>query len=346
MRASNHLDEHLLRHFFGEAPIGKEPARKPKQGRGVAFEKLPGSLRIAAADTFEERAILARPVLSGSVSDRHGNLSDVRRFQRFRAHGPRREPWKTVSPLGFPHAVPAIAYPGYSPAWMESAAFKIVDFAIQLAVILFSISFHESAHAWSALQFGDTTARDLGRISLNPIRHIDPFGSIILPLVLYIFSGFIFGAAKPTPVDLRNTRDPRLASLVVSAAGPLSNFLLAGAGVVLLRLVRVLSPESIGELLQALQGRHFASGTLAPITYLLFQFSIVNVALGVFNLIPIPPLDGSGVVAAAVGAPAQRVFALLAPFGFLILIMLMTTRLLGWIFAPFQRLLLGLVFGA
>jgi Zn-dependent protease len=228
---------------------------------------------------------------------------------------------------------------------MDSIAFKIVDFAIQLAVILFSISFHESAHAWSALRFGDTTARDLGRISLNPMRHIDVFGSIILPLVLYIFSGFIFGAAKPTPVDLRNTRNPRLASLVVSAAGPVSNFLLACAGVVLLRLIRVLSPESIGGLLQALQGRHLASGTLAPISYLLFQFAIVNLALGVFNLIPIPPLDGSGVVAAAVGPPAQHAFAVLAPFGFLILILLMTTRLLGWIFAPFQRLLLGLIFG-
>ncbi len=228
---------------------------------------------------------------------------------------------------------------------MDSIGFKIVDFAIQLAVILFSISFHESAHALSALRFGDTTARDLGRISLNPIRHIDPFGSIILPLVLYIFSGFIFGAAKPTPVDLRNTRNPRLASFVVSAAGPVSNFLLAGAGVMFLRLIRILSPESIVELLQSLQQRHVASGALAPITYLLFQFAFVNMALGVFNLIPIPPLDGSGVVAAAVGPSAQRAFVVLAPFGFLILILLMTTRFLGRIFAPFQRLLLGLIFG-
>lgn len=224
-------------------------------------------------------------------------------------------------------------------------SFKVVDFAIQLAVILFAISFHESAHAWSALQFGDTTARDRGRISLNPIRHIDPFGSIVLPLVLYIFSGFIFGAAKPTPVDLRNTKNPRVASLVVSAAGPLSNFLLAGVGIALLRVIRVISPESIGDLLQALQGRQFAAGTLAPVTYVLFQFALVNVALAVFNLIPIPPLDGSGVAAAMLGPPAQRAFAVLAPFGFLALILLMTTPLLGWIFTPFHRLLVGLVFG-
>jgi Zn-dependent protease len=228
---------------------------------------------------------------------------------------------------------------------VDSVGFKVVDFAIQLAVILFAISFHESAHAWSALQFGDTTARDQGRISLNPIRHIDPFGSIVLPLVLYIFSGFIFGAAKPTPVDLRNVRNPRLTNLVVSAAGPLSNFLLAGAGILLLRLIRVVSPRSIDNLVQALQGKHFAPGALAPVTYLLFYFSLVNVSLAVFNLIPFPPLDGSGVAASLIGPPAQKAFAVLAPFGFLVLILLMTTPLLGWIFRPFQRLLLELVFG-
>jgi Zn-dependent protease len=228
---------------------------------------------------------------------------------------------------------------------VDSLGFKVVDFAIKLAVILFAISFHESAHAWSALQFGDTTARDRGRISLNPIRHIDPFGSIVLPLVLYIFSGFIFGAAKPTPVDLRSVRNPRLANLVVSAAGPLSNFLLAGVGVLLLRVLGALSPQSIGNLAQALQGRHFAEGTLAPVTYVLFYFSLVNVSLAVFNLIPIPPLDGSGVAASLIGPPAQRAFALLAPFGFVALILLVTTPFLGWIFKPFQRVLLELVFG-
>ncbi|HLN57225.1 MAG TPA: site-2 protease family protein, partial [Thermoanaerobaculia bacterium] len=172
---------------------------------------------------------------------------------------------------------------------------KVIDFAIQLAVILFAISFHESAHAWSALQFGDTTARDQGRISLNPLRHIDPFGSILLPLILYIFSGMIFGAAKPTPVDLRNTRNPRLANLVVSAAGPISNLLLAAIGIGLLVLIRRLDPQAMADLLGTLQGRAFTPGILAPITYLLFFFAMVNVSLAVFNLIPIPPLDGSGV---------------------------------------------------
>ena len=228
---------------------------------------------------------------------------------------------------------------------MKGLTHKVVDFAIQLAVILFAISFHESAHAWSALQFGDTTARDLGRISLNPLRHIDPFGSIILPLILYVVSGFIFGAAKPTPVDLRNTKDPRLANLVVSAAGPLSNFLLAAFGILFLRIIRMGNPAAMIDLLQALRGESFAEGALAPVTYLLFYFVLVNAMLGVFNLIPIPPLDGSGVLASVVGPPAQRLFATIAPFGFLILILLISTPILGGLFRPFQSLIVRSIFG-
>ena len=228
---------------------------------------------------------------------------------------------------------------------MPGLAHKVVDFAIQLAVILFAISFHESAHAWSALQFGDTTARDLGRISLNPIRHIDPFGSILLPLILYVVSGFIFGAAKPTPVDLRNTENPRLANLVVSAAGPLSNFLLAAVGILILRIIRASDPLAMSDLYQALQGERFAAGALAPITYLLFYFVMVNAMLGVFNLIPIPPLDGSGVLASAIGEPAQRLFATIAPFGFIILILLISTPILGGLFRPFRILVVQSIFG-
>jgi Zn-dependent protease len=222
---------------------------------------------------------------------------------------------------------------------------KVVDFAIQLAIILFAISFHESAHAWTALRFGDTTARDLGRISLNPLRHIDPIGSVLVPIVLYIFSGFIFGAAKPTPVDLRNTKNPRLANLAVSAAGPLSNFLLAGIGILLLTAIRTSNPQALGDLVEALRGSHFASGALAPITYVLFWFVLVNVMLGVFNLIPIPPLDGSGVAVSIFGAPLARVYATIAPFGFLILILLISTRALSSLFGPFQNLVIRLVFG-
>ena len=223
---------------------------------------------------------------------------------------------------------------------------KVVDFVIQLAVILFAISFHESAHAYAALRFGDTTARDLGRISLNPLRHLDPVGSILVPILMYLFSGFIFGSAKPTPVDLRNTRDPRLANLVVSAAGPASNFLLAAGGLVLFAVIRRLRPSVMPQLLEALQGSRFASGALAPIVYLLFFFVLVNVMLGVFNLLPIPPLDGSGVLLSLGGPAVARVFEVIRPFGFLILILLITSPILGNLFRPIQNAVVRLIFGA
>jgi len=201
---------------------------------------------------------------------------------------------------------------------------KAIDFVIQLAVILFAISFHESAHAWSALQFGDTTAKDLGRISLNPLHHIDLFGSIILPLLLYFTSGLIFGYAKPTPVNLRNTTNPRLANLWVSAAGPLSNFLLCIPGIAALWVLLRLNPSAAG-----------AASVGQPLFAVARAFVIVNFSLGLFNLIPIPPLDGSGVLASLLGPPAIRFFQALAPFGFLILIGLSYLGILGSIMNPF-----------
>ena len=225
--------------------------------------------------------------------------------------------------------------------------FKVVDFGIQLAVILFAISFHESAHAYSALKFGDTTARDLGRISLNPLRHLDPFGSVLLPLFMYILSAgrMIFGAAKPTPVDLRNTRNPRLANLVVSAAGPLSNFLLASVSVAALLVVKSSQPSAIVDLAYAVRKIRLAHGALAPIVYVLFQFTVVNVALGVFNLIPIPPLDGSGVALSLFGGSVARAYMVLSRYGFLILIALLYLGVLGWIFRPIFGVLEVLIFG-
>jgi Zn-dependent protease len=213
-----------------------------------------------------------------------------------------------------------------------NSSFNIADFVTQLAVILFAISFHESAHAWMALQFGDTTAKDLGRISLNPIRHIDLFGSIILPIMLYVFSGLLFGYAKPTPVRLDQTRNPRLADLAVSAAGPLSNLLLATIGYVALAiLVHIpFSPQ-------------LADSVLTPLLNINVTFILVNVSLGVFNLIPLPPLDGSWVLAAAFGERVRIFFLQIGRFGFLILIALSYTGILGRFIGPIIGLATGLI---
>lgn len=229
---------------------------------------------------------------------------------------------------------------------MDSLSFKAVDFAIQLAVILFAISFHESAHAYAALRFGDTTARDLGRISLNPIRHLDPFGSVLFPLLIYFGSGgrFIFGSAKPTPVNLANTRNPRLANLVVSAAGPASNLVLGAISLSLLLVIKRSDPRSIVDLFLATEGQRFAPGALAPINYVLYIFTLVNVFLALFNLIPIPPLDGSGVVLSVFGASIARFYTIIAPLGFLLLLGLLYLGVLNWIFGPAYVILRTIIF--
>jgi Zn-dependent protease len=221
---------------------------------------------------------------------------------------------------------------------VDSVGFKVVDFAIQLAVILFAISFHESAHAYAALRCGDVTARDLGRISLNPLRHIDPIGSIVLPLLLYFTSGLIFGYAKPTPVRLDQTRNPRLADVVVSAAGPLSNIFLSFIGLLVIVAIKLLAPGSMRDLVDALGGHRFATGAVAPLAYFFFRFANVNFQLGIFNLIPIPPLDGSWVLASIFGEGVRRFFQEFGRFGFFVLILLSSTHILGLFMKPFLDL--------
>jgi Zn-dependent protease len=164
---------------------------------------------------------------------------------------------------------------------------------------------------------------------------------------MYIISSgrMIFGAAKPTPVDLRNTRNPRLANLVVSAAGPVSNFFLAALAIAALLVVKKISPGSIVELAYAIQRIRLAPGAMAPVVYILFNFAMVNVALGVFNLIPIPPLDGSGVVISLFSGSVARAYASLARYGFLILIALLYLGVLNWIFGPIFQALQMIIFG-
>ncbi len=212
-------------------------------------------------------------------------------------------------------------------------SFTVVNIAVQLVVTLFAISFHESAHAWMALRFGDTTARDAGRISLNPIHHIDPFGSVLLPLICILFHAPIFGYARPTPVDLRQTRNPRLANFWVSVAGPGSNFLVAGIAAALLYVARGASPGLLGEVLRG----HMPGGILAPIAYLLIYLLLVNVILGVFNLIPIPPMDGSGILFSLLGRRGLAIeyfFHRHAMVMFLLLIVLVNLGVFGLILDP------------
>lgn len=213
---------------------------------------------------------------------------------------------------------------------------NVLDIAIQIAVLLFVVSFHESAHAWVALKFGDTTARDLGRISLNPLRHIDPFGSILLPLMCVLFHGPIFAYARPTPVNLRNTRNPRLANFCVSAAGPASNLLVAAVSLGTLLLVGRGSPETIRALLR----NEMPPGVLAPIVFVLFQLVLIDIVLAVFNLIPIPPMDGSGILFSLLGRAGLEIelfFHRNALIMFILIIALMNFGFFGLILNPILR---------
>jgi Zn-dependent protease len=166
----------------------------------------------------------------------------------------------------------------------------------QLIAFLFAISVHESAHAWTANRMGDPTARMLGRVSLNPIKHIDPIGTILLPLIAMLTHLPVIGWAKPTPVDPRNFKNPVRDDILTSVAGPVSNFIVATAATILLGSIAVLAPDGRMLVRGTMAGFVMGSASLAPVALLLNQFLVINVLLAVFNLIPVPPLDGSHVL--------------------------------------------------
>lgn len=206
---------------------------------------------------------------------------------------------------------------------------KILEIVIQIVVLLFAVSFHESAHGWVAMKCGDNTARDLGRITMNPLKHLDPFGSLLFPALL-AFSGLpVFGWARPVPVSLRGVRNPRRANLLVSAAGPLSNLLLAAVfGVAVVLVKRSYSFDGNRDI-------------LGPLFIIAASSVLVNVSLAVFNLLPIPPLDGFGVVESLAPATALPAVLWLRRFGFLILVVMMFTGVLGVVMRPVQHLVVA-----
>ena len=203
-----------------------------------------------------------------------------------------------------------------------------------IVALLFAISIHESAHAWSASRLGDPTARLLGRISLNPLRHIDPIGTVLFPVIL-AFAGLpIFGWAKPTPVDLRQLRQPRRDDILVSAAGPASNFLVAVVALVLLLGVRFLSPQGAAVVSGLTAGVIRGDSLLTPVALLFYHFLLINLLLGVFNLIPIPPLDGSHILAGLLPDRLRSVYSEIGRFGFLLLLLLLYTGVPYRLFSP------------
>jgi Zn-dependent protease len=212
----------------------------------------------------------------------------------------------------------------------------------QYVAFLFAISVHESAHAWTANRYGDPTATMLGRVTLNPLRHIDPVGTVLLP-VIAMFSGFpMIGWAKPTPVDTRNFKEPVKADIMTSVAGPVSNFILA-VGAFLLLLLMSKSSEMGAAVVQNLaSGQLIQAGALTPLALMVYTLMEINILLGIFNLIPVPPLDGSHVLRHALSENARRVYDQVGMFG-LIALMIFGGRFLGALMFPVVGFFNGLL---
>ncbi len=222
---------------------------------------------------------------------------------------------------------------------------KYVEILFQMIAFLFAISVHESAHAWTASQCGDPTARMLGRVSLNPIRHIDLFGTIILPLIAALSGIPLLGWAKPTPVDPRNFRNPVLDDILTSVAGPVSNFVVAAGALLVLGGIS-LSSASGHILVLGLSsgfGGSASDSAWAPVAVLLYELMLINIVLAVFNLIPVPPLDGSHVLRHFLPDSARMIFDRVGFFALLALVYLGGGLLSSLIrpFVHFYLILLG-----
>lgn len=209
--------------------------------------------------------------------------------------------------------------------------------AISALPVLIAITFHELSHGLIAYKLGDPTAKMMGRLTINPIAHIDLFGTIIMPLLLLIFTNgqFVFGYAKPVPINPMNFKNPRRDMAISAAGGPTTNILLAIVSMVILKFavfpLLSFAPEGM------------AATVLEPIAMMLKSSIIINVVLASFNLIPIPPLDGGRVVVGFLPHKQAMSFSRIEPFGFIIVIILIYTHIADYFVMPMVNLFLQLL---
>lgn len=209
--------------------------------------------------------------------------------------------------------------------------------ALSALPVLIAITFHEVSHGLVAYKLGDPTAKMLGRLTLNPLAHIDPFGTIIMPLMLLIFTNgqFVFGYAKPVPINPMNFRNPRRDMAISAAAGPLTNILLAVVSLLLIRFAAV--PASMflpGEV---------SEKVIMPAALMLKSSIIINVVLAVFNMIPVPPLDGGRVLVGLLPQKQAMSLSRIEPFGFIIVMILIATGIANYFVLPLVNFFLSIL---
>lgn len=201
---------------------------------------------------------------------------------------------------------------------------------IWIPPVLFAITLHEVAHGWVALGLGDSTAKRLGRLSLNPLRHVDPIGTVLVPAALFFFSGFIFGWARPVPINFHQLNHPKRDMALVALAGPLANIAMA-IGWALLMIVGA-----------ALWSQQPWLGM--PLYYMGHAGIFINIILAVLNMLPIPPLDGSRVLAGLLPDYWGGLLARVEPFGLVILVLLLASGILIYILEPPVRFLQQIIY--
>ncbi len=197
------------------------------------------------------------------------------------------------------------------------------NIAIMAIPVVLAITLHEAAHGWVAYKFGDPTAKYAGRLTLNPIAHIDPFGTILLPIITYLFAGFIIGAAKPVPVNFANLRNPRRDMIWVGAAGP-------GINIAMALICGILFQFLVSPSLHIISRSGFFSIVLVPLILMLKEGIKWNIVLAVFNLIPVPPLDGSRILAGLLPYRQAEYLGRLEPYGLLIITFLVFLNPFGF----------------
>lgn len=200
---------------------------------------------------------------------------------------------------------------------------NLIGLFLSFGLLMLAMSVHEFSHGWIAYRLGDSTAKEQGRLTLNPLAHIDPIGTILLPIFLYITTHgeFVFGAAKPVPINYRALRNPKKGLLWIGLAGPLANILFA---CLLSLIMKFISPTTL-------------------LSAILNNLAVINIVLGVFNLIPIPPLDGSRIIIGILPEKLAKVYASIEPYGFFIVIGLIASGLLNSAIWPFVKLITTLL---